>query len=94
MLVIGGAATSKNYMVRVPYDMLASWERYHTASANFEMWSVGLALHDSITLWVEQSESHLLVFSAAQRINPLPRMPFAARLAGFFKRLSVGYTMG
>lgn len=52
MLVIGGAATSKNYMVRVSYDMLASWERYHTTSANFEMWSVGLALHDSITLWV------------------------------------------
>lgn len=52
MLVIGGAATSKNYMVRVPYDMLTSWEGYHTTSAKFELWSVGLALHDSITLWV------------------------------------------
>lgn len=52
MLVIGGAATSTNYMVRVAYDMLASWERYHTTSAKFEMWIVGLALHDSTTLWV------------------------------------------
>lgn len=52
MLVIGGAATSKNYMVRVSYDMLASWERYHTTSANFELWSVVLTLHSSNTLWV------------------------------------------
>lgn len=52
MLVIGGAATNKNYTVRVPYGMLTSWEIYHTTSAKFEMWSVSLALHDSITLWV------------------------------------------